>query len=236
MSSSPAPAASNKPFLYPPWPGYRETQRRLDRLTRFKHLIIHRERWAPELRTAPALDELFPGENLKPGTWEVIQRIEGELRECLMITHRDLRLCGVSPRTVFVHYDADKRSEVTRDYDVALDYFHMSREVDLRRKNFEVLMERLDMAIGIYRDRLPRAKREGFSPITWLAYLIRIPITVLERAGMMSHPENQKTFIKAYVWVVETLMLVLIIMALGHYGAKIPWSDIISWATKAAPK
>lgn len=206
------------------------TKRHLKRIIRFKNLIIHREQWAAELDSAPTLDELFPGENLQRGTMEAVQRIEQEIRETKMIISYDLRHCGVGTRvTVTTRGEAN-------DYDLIIDYFRMSNDDELdRSQNFEEVMELLDAGVGAHKNRLERAKFEMFSPITWIAYVIRLPITVLERAGLASHPKSQEKFLNVYAWAVQFSMLALILVVLGHYGAKIPWSDIFPYVIKAIP-
>jgi len=204
------------------------TKRHLNRIIRFKNLIIHREQWGPEIESAPTLDELFPGENLQRGTMDAVRRIEQEIREMKLIISYNLRHCGVGTRMTVT------TGGETNEYDLLVDYFRMANDNELdRRQRFEEVMELLDAGIGAHKNRLPRAKIEMFSPITWIAYMIRLPITVLERAGLASHPKSQEKFLNAYAWVVQFAMLALILVVAGHYGAKIPWSDIFSYVIKA---
>lgn len=236
MSSDPASEQSSRPLFHPPWPGYWITKRRLNRLVRFKDLIIHREQWAPEIESAPSLEELFPSEHLQRGTMDAIQRIEREIRESMMLVTQHLRQCGVGTGVVITRFNRLENRRETTNHDLVLDYFRMSNDDELdRHRNFEELVERLDMGIGLHKNRLPHAKHDLFNPIMWMAYVIRLPITVLERAGMMSHPKNQEKFLNVYAWVVQFAMLALILMVAGHYGAKIAWGDIFSYVIKAIP-
>jgi hypothetical protein len=51
---------------------------------------------------------------------------------------------------------------------------------------FDLLMTTLEEGIGMYQSREKIAFREIFYPTVWLAYLIRLPVTVLERAGLIT--------------------------------------------------
>jgi hypothetical protein len=242
MSPEPASDHSNLPLFYPAWPGYRTTKNRLERLIRFKNLIVHREQWAPEMDSSPTLDELFPGEKLQEGSPQAVYRIDLEIRETMLLAFRALWECGVSSRarvTIssfdFNFLDPQKKKKETVEYDLLVDYFNVPSDVD-RHRNFEAVMQRLDMGIGAYKDRLPRAKRDRFNPLMWTVFLVRLPITVLERAGMLRHPNSQEKLLNVYTWVVQFSMLALILAVLGHYGAKIPWSDIFSYVMKLMPK
>jgi hypothetical protein len=77
--ATPEPAASaNRPLFHQPWPGYWKTTARLDRLIRFKGLVMQRERWEVDLDQAAPLSELFPGETLEPQSQKLYLRIDWE--------------------------------------------------------------------------------------------------------------------------------------------------------------
>jgi hypothetical protein len=242
MSDAPVSDQSNKPLFRQPAPGYWTTKKRLDRLVRFRSLAIHQARWAPDLDSVPKLDELFPGEKLKDGAFETLRRIKREITEQIPLVFNDLRRCGVKTQVSFsrpffpdnfVTEPPERKERV--EYDLLLDYFNVPRQVS-GSQNMEALLQRLDMGIGIHKDHLPWAKWDLLNPVMWMAHIIRLPITVLELAGMMSHPKTQQKFLNVYAWIVQFLMLALILVVLGHYGAKIPWSDIFSYIMKMMAK
>jgi hypothetical protein len=241
MSQEPASGQSGTSLFHEPPPGYWKTKKRLNRLVRFRNLVIHRERWGPDLDSALALDELFPGENLKENAYETLRRVEREITEQMALVFNVLRRCGVQTRVSFsrsnfadnfLGQSAEKKERV--EYDLILDFFNVPRDVNWSQ-NMEALLQRLDMGIGIHKTHLPQAKWDLFNPAMWMAYIIRLPITVLERAGMMSHPTTQEKFLTVYAWVVQFATLALILIVAGHYGAKIPWSNIFSYVIKAIP-
>lgn len=97
---------------------------------------------------------------------------------------------------------------------------------------YEFVMHVLDQGIGIHTLRLKLAKRELFNPVIWMAHLIRLPITIMERAGLASHSKGQEVLVSTYGWFMRIAMGALVLIIIGHYGAKIPWSEILSRAIK----
>jgi hypothetical protein len=70
-------------------------------------------------------------------------------------------------------------------------------------------VHQLEEAIGIYEAIQRRERRQLFSPITWLAWLIRIPLAVLDRAGLLTEataPPIAKIVIEI-LWVVLLAVL-----------------------------
>lgn len=223
------------PLFASPWPSYWTTNRRIERLTRFKNLVIHHQRWAGDIDTAPSLEDLFPGENLDVGSYGASQRIELEIRQGLMVAFRDLQQAGITARTNINVYSQVEQRETMRDCDLILDYFRLHDRDDNQRA-YESLLQRLDMGIGVYQASLPATRRALYSPISWMAYVIRIPVAIFERAGLASHPKTQEKLIDAYAWVMRIAMLAAVLLILAHYGMKIPWADAFSAIVKAFSK
>ena len=49
---------------------------------------------------------------------------------------------------------------------------------------FELLLGAIERGVGSYLYRRKVALREMFNPINWIAYMLRLPIVILERAGI----------------------------------------------------
>jgi hypothetical protein len=177
----------------------------------------------------PSLAELFPGENLKEATFETALRIEREIRENLMVISYFLQEAGIATEGVFVKDDPGQVEQVKERYDLILDYFVMLNS-HLYHQAFEALIARLDMGIGMYKARLRQAKRDLCSPVAWLAYLIRLPITILERAGLASHPDSQQIILTGYGKFLKTLIVLILLLIAVRLGVTIPWKEIVQWA------
>jgi hypothetical protein len=101
----------------------------------------------------------------------------------------DINFVGVPTSVIHKHWDSVEHKTQEDRYDVVLDYFRLPREPN-GYKAYEAIMATLDQAIGVYEIRLSRAKREFFNPLVWTAHLIRLPITVVERAGLVGHEKT----------------------------------------------
>src|SRR5262249_16508300 len=97
------------------------------------------------------------------------------------------------------------------DYDI-LEHFHGHQDV------FEVLMTLLERAIGVYQEWRDAAFRDLFNPLVWLAWFIRLPISVLERAGLQDEATASRV-VKGYGGIVR----IAVLGVLMRLGVPIPW-------------
>lgn len=208
-----------------PAPGYWRTKRTIARLERFKNLIIHLERWAGDVDAAPSLAELFPGENVTVGTVAAIQRIEQEIRQLAPVVLWDLRWPRIPTTAWFgsLMSAGDKR----REYNVITDYFRLPR-AQHAQACYEAVIEVLDNGIGVYKTRLHQAKRDMVNPIVWIASVVRLPITIMEHAGLATSEEGQRMALGVWGKIVRALWVVFLVLGAIHYGVKVPWSDIVT--------
>jgi hypothetical protein len=182
-----------------------------------------------ELQFAHTLEELLP-----EGTSEA-QRpfvIDRELNRLILIIHRDLHRAEIPTHmaeetrkpTKF-----DKEGDVVEtvivkgsDYDI-LENFHGRQNV------FEVLMTLLERAIGVYQEWQDAAFRDLFNPLVWLAWFIRLPISILEHAGLSDESVTSRV-IQGYGWIIRVCMVALIVSAslwvLTKVGMPIPWDKL----------
>jgi len=199
-------------------PGYFECKRIIARLRLFQDLARYREGFDHELQFARTLEELLP-----EGTSEA-QRpfvIDRELNRLIPIIHRDLRRAEIPTHMAEVTRKPtkfDKKGDVVEtvtvkgsDYDI-LENFHGHQNV------FEGLMTLLERAIGVYQEWRDAAFRDLFNPLVWLAWFIRLPIFVLERAGLQDEATASRV-IQGYGWIVRIAVLWVLI----RLGGPIPW-------------
>lgn len=82
-------------------------------------------------------------------------------------------------------------------------------------RQFEFLMEHLEIAKGGYVHIMTMSKKRCLKPTWWIAQIIRIPISIIEYAGVDT--QNEETNKMVY-WVINVLMgmlLALLIVRLG---------------------
>jgi hypothetical protein len=215
--------APERPLFMPAAPGYFATKRILKSIHRFQDLIRHRERWAADLEFACPLKDVVPA-----NVPEVLraQYLDGEILRMTQGVHHAVNFAGV-PTGVYYgpRNEADRESRRER-YDLILDYARLPKQDDAY-KTFQAVMGVLEQAIGVYDVRLNQAKREIFNPVAWAAHLIRLPITVMERAGLVGHEKTVDMVLGGYAKFMRVAMSVILILIALLLGVKIPWKEIV---------
>jgi hypothetical protein len=207
------------------WPGYFAIKRKIRHLTKFRDLIIHRERWAGADADAAPLHELFP--ELKPGEYPRVEVLEREIKRMQRPIHFDLNFAYVTTGVIHNHREAVTREIVETRYDVILDYFRLPRDGN-NHGAYEAVMNTLEEGIGTYQAALMRAKRDMYNPLAWIAQLVRMPITVMERAGFGQHEKTQELMLGGYVRFIKIMMGVVLTFLALILGIKVPWGEIVN--------
>jgi hypothetical protein len=226
MASAQPAEPFNRPLFQQPWPGYWRTKTKLERLIRFKNLVIHRERWATSIDKAPPLERLVP--DIPPQPFDRGQRIDQEITRIQRPVAWDLNMIGVPTGIYYQEYDAIEHRDVRTDYDAIVDYFRLPRDIQAHRA-YDTVMHIVEQGIGLYELRLKQAKRELFNPVIWLAYIIRLPITVMERAGFGGHEKTQELLLGGYAKFMKIMMGIIVGLFMVRQGIKFPWKEIFNW-------
>lgn len=214
------------PLFWPAWPGYFRTKLKLARMVRLRDLIIQNERWSGHIDLAQPLEKLFPDEKLDPGTYAVKQRIDQEIRQNRKMVWWDLHQIGVDTVVIWKLRRAVGIDEEDRRFDVIMDYERLPRDGD-GHPAFQAVIDVLEQGIGLYKGRLRQAKFEIFNPIVWVARAIRIPITVMERAGFGANRKTQDMLLGGYARFMKIAMGILLGFLLLIAGFKVPWKEIV---------
>jgi hypothetical protein len=119
--------------------------------------------------------------------------------------------------------------EKEQKFDIISDYLRICRNDTDAQHLFEVMMTTLEEGIGVYQLREQRAWRELFFPTVWLAYIIRLPITVLQRAGIRP---SDKLVTDIYGRLIQAGTLILIVLLSIKLGVTIPWERLITYFVK----
>ena len=139
----------------------------------------------------------------------------------------DLHAIGVDTVVIHKEHSGFGKEGEEKKYDLIMDYFRLPREGD-GHAAFQAVIDNLEQGIGLYKGRQKQAWWEMFNPIVWAARAIRIPITVMERAGFGAHEKTQEMMIGGYARFMKIAMaLILSFMAL-LLGVKVPWKDIVT--------
>jgi len=103
-------------------------------------------------------------------------------------------------------------------YDLLADF--MIFPENYHRQRLEALMRRLEMAIGVYEERKRNAIRDWFNPLFWIAAVIRIPVSILEFAGLISAYEEHSAIIKLYGWAIRIAFLFVLVFLAAFLAKK----------------
>ena len=226
MQSEPAtPPALSFPF-HMRKPSYFRCKKVLDRLHLFQDLVRHHWRWADHAAAARPLKELLP-----PGTREDqhLLTMEQQINRLIPLVARDTSFVGISNEISYLHSEPKftaghiENSEKEEVFDVIEDYFDLPR----RRSAFDAVMASVERTIGIYEAEKRAALWGWFNPLNWLAILIRLPLTVLERAGLAEDPQTHSRVASVYIWTLRIIMLILLLLLATKLGLSIKWSDLI---------
>lgn len=201
------------------------------RLRRFQNLIRHDQNWGYDVRFAKPLDRLLPRNTPKDSINEVIdQEINRMIPAVRIILHR------VKVGTVIVstkkEYGFDYKEiktiekDITEKYEMIEQYFDLPH--DPKASSYRLLMQSIERGIGFYQDRGNKALFELINPFIWVVWLIRLPIAVLNRAGI----EDKGVIMQIYSWVIRTIMVVMLIFYATKLGISIPWDEFLKTLLK----
>jgi hypothetical protein len=210
-----------------PSPGYWRTKRILERMRRLQDLIRHGENWGGDIALAEPLEKLLP--NVAKERQHIV--LDQEITKLLRVVYWDLKYGGVDTEFIYgnTYGPLDKD---TKRFRLPLDYPRLPREPGREHLSFQAMMRVLNDGLGVYEARLLQARRELFNPIIWAAHLIRLPITVMERAGFVGHEKTEELMLGGYVRFVKIIMSVILVLVALLLGVKVPWAEIVSSVLK----
>jgi hypothetical protein len=164
--------------------------------------------------------------------------VEHQLNKLVLPVVRDMDMVGVS-HGMTVSGGGISQSESKVQYDLLADFTIFPD--NYHQERLEALMHQLELAIGAYEERKRSALRDWFNPLFWIAAVIRIPVWILELAGLISAHEEHSAIVKLYGWAVRiAFLLVLLFLAAflaKKAGISLPWDlpgHPIKWRNHSA--
>jgi hypothetical protein len=216
-------------------PGYFRCRRAIDRLERFKDLVRHHQRWAHQIEFARPLSQLIPPVKEQHHEHTII---EVELNKMIPLVSRDLDLVGIQTRVSWntsdpeFDYDNSREKYVNHEHhrDLIDGYFEMQREEPrMRGQAFDLVLQKADRGIGVYEHLKSAAIHRTFNQIWWLAYLVSIPVRVLDHAGLGGAQADSK-LVSAYGWTLRIVFLLILAFGATKLGITIPWREMLKSA------
>jgi hypothetical protein len=206
-----------------PWamrrPGFWRCRRTINRLLRFQHLVQQHDKWGSHMEYPPPLEKLIGKEWMEKNP-EI--ETERQMSKIAPQVARDLGLAGISH-----HVKLDLSGE-ERLLSLVTDYLAFPQEA--RSRKFKSLMQRLDMTVGQYEERQHHAILDWFNPLFWAASLLRMPVTILEYAGLITTVEHHSSWIKFYEWIGRIAFGFVVVMVVAYIarrlGFTVPWNAL----------
>lgn len=212
-----------------PPPGFFACRRAIDTLKRFQDLVRHRTPLPPDITFARPLSELIPaGTSKEHERWAIeqqINRLAPRASQYLAIARIDTRV-DVS-RWEEKDFGGRQMEKVSRDLDLIGNYFDLERNGSFLETH-RMLMRSIEEGIGVYEALGRVAVRRMFSPISWIASVVRIPVTILERAGVESG-EASSGVVRAYALLLRGVMLVILLFIAAKLGISLPWEKLLGF-------
>ena len=120
--------------------------------------------------------------------------------------------------------------EVER-WDLIEDYFEHAFGEGPSAATFNMLMQTLESGIGVYEAARDAAFRDLLNPLSWIAWLVGLPLTVLERAGLAGEASTSVVG-RTYAWIIRVVMVALLILVMAWLGVTIPWDKLLAFALR----
>jgi hypothetical protein len=184
-----------------------------------QNLIRLREPWEQNLaQEDPTIPKQAPQRRIL---------LDREINRLIPLVVEHLGTAEVNTEVIVQELDQrlDNERIIQRHVDRPYDLFESYFELEGRSDTFIFQMQALERGIGVYSARRERAFREMFSPITWLAWAVSLPILVLERAGVPME-DASSSGVQAVAWLLRLGMFVLIALVGTKLGVSIPWDKI----------
>jgi hypothetical protein len=210
---------------------YWQCRRILAWLVRFKNLLIHKENIGIYLRQAPPLVELLPGVSEMDARVVVIDQ---ELNRLVPLVHSALERLTIPVVVTVSDYEHDLASEplqmkeVRKKYDLIGDYFQLPRDGGKRQDYFHLVLHTLERGIGGAEELKRRARLRMFNPVWWVAWVVGLPITILEMAGVPMDEATSKG-ITVVAWLLRLAMFVAVSFAAAKLGFSVHWDKLLAF-------
>lgn len=209
-------------------PGYWQCGRRIAVLHRFRGLLIHHQRWGMYIDSAPPLETLIKEDITGVNG---VQALDREINKMILPVKDILFRLGVSTRVSRsedeIRYKEGELVEETvrREWDLIDDYFDLPPSGG---HTFELLIHSVDRGIGGLEFMRETAFRRMFNPLAWMAWVVRLPIAILQSAGVAMDDASAKG-VAAIGWIMRVGMLLLIAFTAAKLGITIPWDRIVGF-------
>jgi hypothetical protein len=198
-------------------------------LQRFQNLVRHHLgiKFPGEPALVP-LEELIPGETGDLSDQMVRRKaVEREINRLIPVVSDILVIAGVDAVFERTGYEDAEFGRSRKKVTVPIHIIeHSFNETQLDLDAYRFLMQTIERGVGAYQARYAVARREALSPISWAAWIVGLPLTVMNRAGFDS-AEAASTAATVWGWVIRFVMLTICLLIATRVGVSIPWKELL---------
>jgi hypothetical protein len=206
--------------------GYLGCKRILSTLKDFEDLVRHDYVFDAQ-HARRTLQDLVPGADVPVDRERLLTE---KMNRLIPIVSDVIWLSGVDTTMIIEKYETDladlETKKVSRHYDLLDHYFDPDHRGDSR--NYSYLTQALDRTIGVFEHVKKRRFSELFNPATYIAWVLRFPITVLEKSGLEGD-DASSVMIKGYGWLIRVLMLLVLALLANKLGISNAWDKLIGF-------
>jgi len=208
---------------------YFSCKRAINTLRQFQDLVRHNQKWVARVDFDPSfLEKTTPPTTPQE---ERPEHFKKHINKLIPIVRNYLELAGINTKIRFITegYEIEANLIDGQEYDLVENYFELRRSSKAKSQAFNFLMNNLDRGVGFYEEKQRIAFQKLFNPLSWIAFILHIPIWVIQEAGFGTDKEVQSKLLQGYAWIVRLLMLAILALVLTWMGVSFPWHEIFSF-------
>jgi len=214
---------SRKVRLLPP--GYFSCGKILNEFNRFRDLVLHYIPFAGyEEQESRSLKELLAKDIQE--TKQRYQTLKKNIDEMIPPIKKYLYRAGIETKIKSKGYEPGSLKIMEKEYDIILDIFQLPHRLDA--EIYDMLISTIDRGIGFYKRLRKQELINLVSPISWIAYIFRIPLLIIQRTGLVTNDEGASLLLKLYIWVVRLIVLLILLLIAKKLGIE----NLIAYALK----
>jgi hypothetical protein len=206
--------------------GYFQCKRVIAFLREFQDLVRHDFRFESQ-HAHRTLEVLVPGSEV-PANRERL--LHARINQLIPRVRNALWVAGIRTDMVSEEYEGSSLEDpkkVERRFDLIEHYFDHNHDL----QSYRYVIQALDRGIGVFEQKERHEFRQLFNPVTYLAWCLRLPITILERAGI-DVDEASSVMIRSYGWLVRLVMLLLLALLAKRLGITGVWDKVIQYLSR----
>jgi len=195
-------------------PTYWACKQILNRLEDFRNLLFYYCPYAGyEEKASKPLSQYVDG---TLPHYRQVDQLKEKISNHVELVGRALKRAGIPTIIERWSSDADKKETI----DVFLNIFGYLKSDRGTAEPYNVLLDLVNRGIGIYEARRKAEKRSFWNPLHWIGLLLKLPLSIIVEADLVSDEEARRTLFKIYARIIEILMLIILLLVADKLGVR----------------